>query len=195
MTLGDTAGPDGAPGGGTTFGYVGREVKFASLPYIPGMNAAEFTLALDVGRDDWSEAVDPAQALLSKSFGYRLTQDGTTLAATIYTTGQPEPTTLTHSVANLASGWHPLALTYDGATFALWVDGQQAAAAQTSGAVRYYETSPDEDLRFNGIALGITFTDIFEGVADPEDGSAFTGSMARVRLFDRALTADELHEL
>ena len=195
LMVGDTAGPDGAAGGATGFGYVEGQVKFASLPYIPGMNAPEFTFAFHAARDDWGEPTSVPQTLVAKSFGYRLTQDATTLTAAIYTTAQPEPVTVSHDVAGLSGGWHELALTYDGATFALWVDGQQATVAETSGAVRYYDVNPDEDLRFNGIALGVTFTDVFEGVNDPEDASGFTGSMARLRLYERALTTVELQAL
>ncbi len=192
LTVGDRAGSDGAAGGATQFGYDGADVKAASVPYVGGMNPSEMTLAFEAHRADWNLSGSSVQAMLSKSWGYRLEQRGAELQASLHTVGTDRPTELAYSTANLAPGWHDLALTYDGATYALWVDATQVATATTSGAIRYYQSAGTEDHRFNGIAVGARFTDRFEGIDTSAPDSGFTGAMSNIRLFVRALTAAEL---
>lgn len=187
LALGDAVGPDGAAATATTFGLVELEAKVASIPYFPGINAAHFTVALSASRPDWSEPTAEAQTLVAKSYAYSLTQDGTDLVGSLTTTA--DPAAISWSVAALAPGWHDFALSYDGATFALWADSKQVAAAQADGDVRYYKSSPSEDARFNGIALGARFTDVFDAVDASAPGSAFTGTLAGVRLYDQALSS------
>ena len=195
LTLGDALGTDGTAGGATRFGYDGTTLKAASIPYFDGMNADEMTISFDAHRTDWNVATSSVQVMLSKSWGYSLEQRGDELQAKLHVEGSSRPTELAFSAGGLAAGWHQIALSYDGATYALWIDATQVATATATGDIRYYQAADTEDLRFNGIALGARFTDRFEGVDTTTPDSGFTGSMSNIRLFDRALSAAELRDL
>ena len=76
--------------------------------------------------------------------------------------------------------WHVLAATYDGATTILYVDGVEVArSAQEQGSIVYPE-------RY-WYALG--------SYHDDDEYFVTKGSLAEVRLYDRALAASELEEL
>ena len=194
VKLGDVAGPDGKPTGGTTFGPAGTSVKVVSLPYFAGLNPPQFTLALRAYKADWAAPTKVPQLLAAKSFAYGLLHDNGKMTARLYTTDLPVAATLT-SDAPLSSGWHHLALTYDGALFALWQDGAKVGAIAATGAVRYYQKALPDSAAYNGIALGAVLRDNFEGIDEQAKDGAFTGALADVRLFDRALAAAELAAL
>ena len=61
--------------------------------------------------------------------------------------------------------------------------------------IRYYKNAPTEDQRYNGIALGTRFHHTFDLPRVKALDSAFTGALADVRLFDKALTQAELKAL
>jgi PKD repeat protein/glucose/arabinose dehydrogenase len=72
-----------------------------------------------------------------------------------------------------SNGWQHLAVTYDGATVQLYVDGQPAGSQATSGLV----TTSDGELRLGGSTLG---TEYFKGTLDD------------VRIYNRALAIDDI---
>ncbi len=76
--------------------------------------------------------------------------------------------------APIEVGWHQLALTYDGATVRLFVDGEPAAERALSGALVSEPETP--------LAIG----------AYSNANGWFTGGVASVQLFDRALSPEEL---
>ncbi|MFO0751359.1 MAG: LamG-like jellyroll fold domain-containing protein [Myxococcota bacterium] len=90
----------------------------------------------------------------------------------------------------LAPGWHHLALTYDGARAALWIDGAEVAHAALSGALAYSAGASGYD--FNGVALGAPPVSEVASVAAFDSPSAFVGRLANLRLYAEALDADAL---
>ena len=196
VSLGGAVGPGGSAGAATQFGVEDSGgVRYASIPYIKGLNASRFTLALRVHRADWALSTAFTETILTKAYGYRLTQTKTSMTAAIYTVNGTKPTELTFSVAGLAAGWHHIALTYDGAAFKAWVDAKPLKSAAVSGDVRYYKSSPSHDMRFNGIGLGCRFHDVFDIIDGSAASTVFTGRLSQVRLFDVALGAGALASL
>jgi hypothetical protein len=180
LTLGDEA-------SGTAFG----PGKYAAIPYYPGLNPPKVTVSLRAYRADWSLSTTSYETLVSKSWGYRLNQFQLTLEARLHTVDTPQAQ-LTYSVAALSPGWHHFALTYDGATFGLWIDANQVASTAASGDIRYYAISPDEE-RYDGIAVGVHTVDTATTGENPS--ATFTGALGDLRLFDQALGQTELQKL
>ncbi len=188
LTLGGLTGPTGTPQTATQF----ETGKYAGIPYFPGINAPKITVAFDAYRADWSVPTALPEMFVSKSFGYQLQQSGVTLEAKLYTTSGDLSPDLTHSVAGLSPGWHHFALTYDGASYALWVDASKVASAPITGDIRYYPLAPDY-IRYNAISVGAHNVDPTSlGVAAT---ASFTGALSNLRLFDRALSQAELQNL
>ena len=128
MTFGDSDGPDDGASGATSFGGQALTTTYGSIPYFPGLNAPNFTITLAASRTDWSVPTVAEQTLVSKSWGYRLTQEALVLRARLNVVGSDTPVVLEHSVGGLGPGWHTIALTHDGATFSLLIDGAVAAS-------------------------------------------------------------------
>ena len=83
-------------------------------------------------------------------------------------------TTEIDSAANLTDNtWHYIAGTWDGSTMTLYVDERTPVTASKSGAITY-----DSDDLFIGSRLGLN--------------EKFNGLISDVRLYDRALTSDEV---
>ncbi len=165
-------------------GVRGGGYQFTSGPRVvlPGTEdlltaSAPFTAAL------WVEAVATANALeipLSKPHGMFSSSD--TLAITITAPGsvQYETTGLTGepayfptSTPSIRGGWHHVALTFDGMTRTLHVDGE--VYADSAGSL-------DASLP---VGIG----------ADLDSGALahpFTGGLDDLRIYGRALTATEL---
>jgi hypothetical protein len=183
LTLGGVAGPGGALPAATQFGAG----KYAVIPYFAGLNAPSITIAFHAYRSDWTLPPAGPEMLVAKSWAYEVQQVGLTLEARIFTDGVPA-SLVTVPVSGLASGWHRFALTYDGARHALFVDARAVASATTSGALRYYESVPDER-RYDPLALGVRTRG-----TEPE-AATFTGALSGVRLFDTALAQTELEKL
>ena len=98
-----------------------------------------------------------------------------------------------YAVNGLSPGWHQFAMTYDGATFTLWVDAQPVASDTNEGEVRYYALSPDEVARYDAVAVGANTVDTALTNASP--GPLFTGALAGLRIFDQALGQADLQAL
>ena len=173
-------------GTATQFGYG----KYGGIPYFDGINSDYITIAFEAYRADWSVWVGP-EALVRKRWAYRLDQQWGEMRASLYTDGVDNAAVLIYQVVDLSPGWHDFALTYDGATFALWVDAQQVASDTAEGDI-LYDVTPGK-YRFEAIALG---TQSVDGASSNEQpNNFFTGAMANVRLFDEALTQAELQDL
>lgn len=105
------------------------------------------------------------------------------------------PTPLTVSVAALSPGWHHFALSYDGLTYALWVDKARVATATTGGDLRFNSDFVG-DARWDGVSIGARGAgDMFGGPDWQPVQSYFSGALSGLRLFDRALTRAEMQDL
>ncbi len=182
LTLGDLV-VDGGSGAGTRFD-VGR---YAAIPYFPGLNVPRLTVVLEAYRSNWSIATSTPEVLVSKPGAYELRDDGQNLEARVHT--DEDPPALTYASAGLSPGWHQLALTYDGAIYAMWIDAKLVASSSTHGDLRYF-SSATNDARFSAVAIGADTVDTATTGTPPS--SAFRGGMALIRLVDRALTEAEL---
>jgi len=80
--------------------------------------------------------------------------------------------------------WHHIAATYDGATLRLYVDGVEIGdgTATTGDPIEYGFPYGDDDLRIGNYSHVCA------------SASGFIGSLERVRLWDRALSAAEVEE-
>lgn len=200
LVLGGVPGPKGKANGATQFGLGGRFGRFATIAYRPGLNTPRVTVAFHAHRSDWSVGTAAEQTLIARDVGYQITQLNTTLRARIDTVVDDTPKLLEYSVAALSAGWHHLALTYDGTTYALWVDAAQVASSTTSGDLRYYpwSTRPNPAVTttgytlFSGIAVGTAAARHIVGAEMYKTEPRFSGGLADVRLFGRALTKTEL---
>jgi hypothetical protein len=185
IRFGDAVGPKG---GATTF----DKGKFAAVPWFAGIDVPHVTVSLYASKDDWSTAATPSEYLVGKAGGYEIHRDGTSLVADVHTmNGTPAP--ITYEAAGLAPGFHHVGLTYDGTTYALWVDKAIVASAATSGGL-VYTPAPDAggDGYGTGIALG--------GAPDTSGASiqlgttnwAFAGKLSDFHVYDHAFTAAEM---
>lgn len=189
LVLGDRAGPTGQAQAATTFG----SDTYAVVPYFPGLNAPQITVAFYAYRADWSTPIANTQTLIGRWVGYQLIQQQTMMMAIVNTVDNPTTPPLETSVASLSPGWHHFALTYDGATYALWIDAQQVASAQATGALRYaYDVPAMQHTAYTGIALGVRTLGDLVGADLQTPSLAFHGALADLRLLDRALSQSEL---
>ncbi|MBL4632595.1 MAG: hypothetical protein JKY56_01910, partial [Kofleriaceae bacterium] len=105
---------------------------FGAIPYFEGTRTPHITVSIHAHRDDWASPTPHAflaETLVGRFEAYELSQFGTTLSAEVYTSDQPTLDPILFDVSALASGWHHLALTYNGSTYALWVDGAEVGNA------------------------------------------------------------------
>ena len=158
------------------------------IPYFPGLNAPQLSMTFHAYRADWSVSTS-YETLVAKSWGYQLQQFQLALEARLYTANGNLFPYLTYSVADLSPGWHHFALTYDGATYSLWVDAKTVASAPASGDIRYYALSADEK-RYDGIAIGVHSVD--SALSGEGPSALFTGALSDLRLYDHALGQAEL---
>lgn len=84
--------------------------------------------------------------------------------------------------ADWANKWHHIAGTYDGSTLSLYLDGKQVATAKD-----------DKGIASGGNAVGIG-ADITFNAQDPNVPPVFSGLIDDVRIYNRALTVDELND-
>jgi hypothetical protein len=190
LAVGGVPGPGGALIAGTQFG----PNQFAAVPYFPGLNSAKITVAINAYRADWSSWTNGSETLFAKSWAYRLTHTQNSLEAALYTTNATDSGAYVKVVIDtLAPGWHQFAITYDGAALELWVDAQPVASDTSPGEVRYYGLNPDEIARYDAVAVGANKVDTALSGASP--APFFTGALAGLRIFDRALTQSELQKL
>jgi Domain of unknown function (DUF4886) len=188
-------------GGNDVVPFQAATGAYAALPYVPGMNTQHFTIAVRAHRSDWSvPAANGYEALLEKNWGYGLWQTQGSVEARLFTVDQNAAPYPSYSVLGLASGWHQFAMTYDGAEYGLWIDGAEVASGTASGDLAYTQwLGPDvgagagADYPFNAIAAGVNTVDTALSGATPV--AAFTGTLADVRLFDRALSESEILSL
>ena len=88
--------------------------------------------------------------------------------------------------------WHAIAGTFDGTTADLWIDGAKVASAPTPEAGATVDYSFPE----RRLAVGRYAQDLDEAVGrcDPW-GFQFTGAIDEVRIYNRALSAEEIAQL
>jgi hypothetical protein len=169
---------------------------YLAIPYRPRLRPkSALTVALLVHRGDWSAPlVSNEQGIVGKWNGFEIRQVGGKLEARVSTVTTALPSPLSVDVTTLAPGWHHVALTYDGAKQALWVDGVEAASGSVSGDLRYYGgTVPVDSAVYAGIAVGGV---AFAGLPSIElSGMRFSGRLADLQLYDRALSTAELTAL
>lgn len=191
ISLGDVDGPSRAR---SATHFTGG---FGAIPYFAGSRAAHITVSIYAHRNDWSEPTPhPSlpETLVARYAAYELSQFGTTLSATVRTSNNSDPAPILFDVSSLAPAWHHFALSYDGATYALWVDGVEVGQAPATGALSYSDSTVIPDFgRFNGIAVS----------GAPSGGgtvaigmvSGFTGAMADLRIYNAALGAEAIEAL
>lgn len=192
LALGSEVGPQATPSSATQF----EGGTFAAVPYFAGMNTANITVAFYAYRSDWSASVATPEYMVGKFQAYEIYQEGTTLYARVRTHDDVSSEALTYAADTLASGWHHIAMTYDGATYALWVDGTDVASATTSGALLYQRLHTDGTPTEQGIFAGISIG----GEPHSSDWtvmgvSTFNGALANFRIYETALTAAEIQLL
>lgn len=190
LVLGGVSGPGGALPTATEFGVN----KFAAIPYFSGLNAPEITVALQAYRTDWSTWTTTSETLFAKSWAYRLAHTQLNLEATLYTTNANDNGAfIKFPIDTLSPGWHQFAITYDGAAFSMWIDAQPVGSDPNAGKVRYYALQPDDVSRFDAVAVGANQVDTALSGASP--GPHFSGALANLQIFDRALSQSELQKL
>ena len=185
LVLGDTLGPSARLPRGTQFG----PDRFAAIPYFAGMNADHVTVVLYAHRSDWTQAPGVRQFLIGKWQGYEIYQDDLTLKAQVHPVSDSMQAPMTYQTDQLTPGWHQIALTYDGTTTALWIDSRIVASQAKSGPLQYWPVIPH---LFPGIAVGQQPSYTSEAVDLTQLANGFTGALAGIRIFDRALNAVEL---
>lgn len=84
--------------------------------------------------------------------------------------------------ADWANNWHHVAGTFDGSTLRLFLDGKEVATATDNHGVA-----------FGGNAVGIG-ADVAFDAQNPNVPNTFSGLIDEVRIYNRALTGDELND-
>lgn len=177
LALGGATGPGGEANAATQF----RDKQLAIAPYFAGINPATVTVTLRANRADWSVPTTGAEFLAARPGSFGLWVMNTNLHAQIHVPGS-FPSVLSYDARELTSGWHVIALTYDGAQYALWVDGSQVASGTSSGSLGG---------GFEPLAIGGQYS-LFGAAL----GSGhFNGALADIRLYSVALSASELNAL
>jgi hypothetical protein len=172
----------------TTFG----PGKYAAVPYFLGIDVPQVTVSFYADKDDWSSAASPtAEYLAGKYGGWEIYRDGTSIVAQVHTVSAPLPPPVTYAAGGLAPGRHHIALTYDGTTYALFVDKMSVASGVTSGNLIYLP-APFGDGTYTGIALGAQPISGGDTALTGTTAYAFNGRLSKLRLYNHALTAAEL---
>jgi len=82
--------------------------------------------------------------------------------------------------------WYHLAVTYDGASIKLYLDGDEKDSASCTGAINYPDNLPDEQQDQLGFVLGSR--------RDLEVEWNFTGEMREIRIWNTARTQDQIRQ-
>ncbi len=203
LVLGDAAGPDGTPSSATRF----TPTAYLGVPYFEGLDRPELTVSFAVHRADWSAPTEHREYLVSRSGIYSIYLEGTALAASVETTVAsdqdlpplppvpPEPpppsTIVTYPFDELSPGWHRIALTHDGITERLWIDGENVASAPLDAAPVCAAPGPGCDA---GIVVGVD-GDIVSVHSSVPPQLAFTGELADLQVHAVALDAEQIRGL
>jgi len=174
----------------TTFG----PGKYAAVPYFPGIEVPRVTVSLYAEKTDWSATTSStAEYLVGKYGAYEIYRDGTNLVATVHTQTQSLPPPITYAADGLTPGAHHIALTYDGATYALYVDKVQVGSGTSSGNLIYIPVAFYNGT-LNGIALGGLPTNNGDTIYASDTAYAFDGKLSKLRIYDHALTVAEIQQ-
>jgi hypothetical protein len=195
---------------------IGEEMRFSGFQAAPRFNRGNgFVLvpagpALNVGTGDgltiegWIRLATTSRAMAIIEYERNLgTSDGTDVGVDLFvsqpTAGVPQPGALMVSLVDTeqashtfatppgavtAGVWQHVALTYDKSSGAAVIYVNGAAAAQANVGSFTPQTG------FANLILGARTT--FGSVTNPND--AFSGRMANMAIYNRALTAAEIHE-
>ncbi len=189
ISIGDAASDERV---GTDFSSGG----FAVIPYFPGLRTPRITVALWAHREDWSAPTPHpilAETFVARYKAYELYQRGTEIFAQVYTTDGLKHAPLAFEGSGLSSGWHHLALTYDGSEYALWVDGVREAQGVASGELRYADSSVPDFGRFKGIAISGAASGGGTVAVGMVSGSL--GVLADLRIYEKSLSAQDIAQL
>ena len=145
-----------------------RSVSVAHSNYLDGLDT--ITIAFFAKKDSVSEA----ETVIHKHIVYKiaLTADG--FGGYIYTDGKQKAFNVKNVVKD--TNWHHYAITYDGANIVMYLDGKECSRLACSGKI-----SRDAS---RAVVIG----------RDPW-GDSFEGLMDEVRIYDRALSEDEIGQI
>ncbi|NLV37382.1 MAG: DUF1565 domain-containing protein [Clostridiaceae bacterium] len=148
------------------YGSRGISVKHSS--YLDGLD--EITFAFFARK----AAKDTAATVVHKHtvYGIQITADG--FAGSISTTNESKKFSATKLVNDTA--WHHYAVTYDGANITMYLDGNECSRTELSGRIKRDAS--------RAVVIG----------RNPW-GKSFNGLMDEIRVYDRALSKEEIQEL
>ena len=96
----------------------------------------------------------------------------------------------TNSVSGLSAGWHHFALTWDGSSLNLWVDGVAVKTTSGSGDLDYADSMTSYDDSLSSTYIGARGD--YNGPLTGDPDNIFTGRLACFCLYDYALSAGEI---
>jgi hypothetical protein len=175
---------DGNANGAIAFDGVGNYIE---IPYASALQPTTVTLGLWAQRDDWAAASfdsDAAIAGNTDTGGYEFFVDRSAGEIQAYVRSKSGSYVVPSvPLSTLAPGWHHFTLTSDGVNTIFYVDGKAAASDSTgTGIVRY--------ARNNSFIIGEEAS-----AGTVPDGDNFAGRIDDVRIYRRALCAEEVREL
>lgn len=151
---------------------------YVEIPYNSVLQpTSSMTVECWAYRSNWASSISGNQTLIgnTETGGYSLDLTGTTLTGYLRRNGSyATPTT---DISSLISGWHHFALTYDGITTRIFVDGTERASNNAGG---YYSIQYSySNSIIIGAEVGTTTT--------PTGGEYFNGKIDEVRIWNYAI--------
>jgi prepilin-type N-terminal cleavage/methylation domain-containing protein len=133
-------------------------------------------------RSSWASVPDERIAACTEAGGYTLgvnidEKDGITALRRNNTYGW-----VYYDISGLAGGWHHFVMTYDGRYLKAFIDGSQVGSTNDAG-----DTYPIDYTYDNSLLIGAE-----AGSGDIPTGDYFNGIMDEVRIYNRALSAQEI---
>ena len=157
---------------------------YVSISHDSTLHQNTLTWEIWAYRSDWSSSGNGGtlQTLISKAqqSGYGLYYDKNTSRIRFEIHSGGSWRTLTYNFGSLSSGWHHFMGSYDGSTVKIYADGSLEGTLSHTGTIYYNYSQPV----FIGAEAGTGNT--------PDSSYKFTGSVALTRLYNKALSSDEI---
>ena len=157
---------------------------YVSISHDSTLHPEALTLDIWVYRSDWSSSGNGGtlQTLISKAqqsgYGLYYDKNNSIIRFEIHSGGSWR--TLNYNFGSLSSGWHHFMGSYDGSTVKIYADGSLEGSLSHTGTIYYNYSQPV----FIGAEADTGNT--------PESSYKFTGNVALTRLYNKALSSDEI---
>lgn len=159
------------------------DIKVGTRQYYP---KDEITIAVWLSQTNWNNFVYPLDCTQYEDV-FSITKSSSKIAVNFMFEGDSTMTTTLYSTAlsEMSSGWHHIAITFDGYTVKLYLDGVLDNSSTTFSTRKYIKYST-ENARKSQVYLGSKSSDTT---------THFNGSIADYRIYSTALSPEDINKI